>query len=266
MSAFGIVGQMFAPIPKELPITSSITPTSTLDPAAAQYLAQHVARVKLKAAEDSYKWQSQNKILSKKNQHLSTQVEKLERIVRENSLQWRLRERDDWKNLVSAVQKDRDRLEHENGRLTSSNNSLKRQLEANNIEPQDNLITTTSSQEKESPNRSNSSSSNTSNTSNTSSTSSSPNTISVSSTNNIPHPDSANIPQATMMRFKELEAQLAESLLREDKLRSRLNTSDSELIKWKVERQADLLSMISALQQKLNLELEQKWARNRGYR
>ena len=66
MSAFGIVGQMFAPIPKELPITSSITPTSTLDPAAAQYLAQHVARVKLKAAEDSYKWQSQNKILSKK--------------------------------------------------------------------------------------------------------------------------------------------------------------------------------------------------------
>ena len=69
-----------------------------------------------------------------------------------------------------------------------------------------------------------------------------------------------------MMRFKELEAQLADSIAREDSLRERLRAADKELQSWKVEKQTEWIDQISALQSKLNMELEQKWARNRGHR
>ena len=288
--AFGSFGTMFAPLPDERIVEDSSIPPSTLDPAAAQYLAQHVARVKLQAAESAFSWSTLNEQLTRQNTHLQQQVQKLERVVRENSLQWRLRERDDWKNLVSAVQKDRDRLEHENSRHSASIASLRRQLTMNGIEPLE-VTTITSS----SPAYVSSSSSSTTTTSSslssslsssssanatiatstptattTTTTSTSAATAGVSSasakTTSIPHPDAENIPQATLMRFKELEAQLAESLGREDHLRQRLQRCEGELQTWRVEKQADLLAMIEALQQKLNLELEQKWARNRGFR
>ena len=66
-----------------------------------------------------------------------------------------------------------------------------------------------------------------------------------------------------MMRFKELEAQLADSINREDGLRDRLRSAEKELHTWKVEKHTDWMNQIDALS-KLNMELEQKWARNRG--
>ena len=102
---------------------------------AAQYLAAHVAQVKLEAAESEFAWSGQVEKLQKHNRELSAQVARLERVVKENSLQWRLRERDDWKNLVEAVRKDRDRLDSENAKLQSRVASLERQLTTHGIRP-----------------------------------------------------------------------------------------------------------------------------------
>ena len=274
--AFGSLGSFFAPLPEHgsaYAVPSSAhgdggEGTSSLDPAAAQFLADHVAKVKLQAVEAEHDWSTRNDILTRQNSHLTQQVQKLERVVRENSLQWRLRERDDWKNLVSAVQRDRDRLEEENSRMTSTISSLTRQLQTNGLEP---LEPITAAATATTATTTTTTTTMAASSSSSSSSSSAPPATSASiliprSSTSVPHPDSDNIPQATMMRFKELEAQLGESLGREDKLRQRLQQSDSELQSWKVEKQADLLAMIEALQHKLNLELEQKWARNRGYR
>ena len=50
------------------------------------------------------------------------------------------------------------------------------------------------------------------------------------------HPSAEDVPHATMMRFKELEAQLADSINREDGLRDRLRSAEKELHTWKVEK------------------------------
>jgi hypothetical protein len=270
--AFGAFGNIFAPYPEQgachtfpSSVHSRELPSS-LDPAAAQFLADHVARVKLQAAEAEHDWSIRNDNLARQNRSLLQQVQKLERVVRENSLQWRLRERDDWKNLVSAVQRDRDRLEEENSRMSRTVSSLKRQLQSNGIEPQEPITAAAAAAAAATPTTAAAAAA-AAGGGPSAASSSTPATSSASArATDVPHPDSDNIPQATMMRFKELEAQLAESLCREDGLRQRLQHCEGELQSWKVEKQADLLAMIEALQHKLNLELEQKWARNRGYR
>ena len=136
--AFGSIGNLFAPYPVSPPSPLASLPAdddASLEPEAALYLANHVAKVKLEAAEANYKWSSQVDQLTSQNRHLTQQVEKLERVVRENSLQWRLRERDDWKNLVAAVQRDRDRLEADNEKITSTVNVMRKQLQSAGIEP-----------------------------------------------------------------------------------------------------------------------------------
>jgi hypothetical protein len=259
--AFGSIGNIFAPLPQAPPSPLASLPAgddSSLEPEAALYLANHVAKVKLEAAESEYKWSNKVDSLRSRNRHLLHEVERLEKVVRENSLQWRLRERDDWKNLVTAVQRDRDRLEAENVKIMRTVSILKRQLQTAGLEPQELLASPVSG----------ASSPITINENSTKAT-----TITTTSTDEIikprnktPHPDADNIPQATMMRFKELETQLAESLTREDHLRKKLQKCEGELLLWRVEKQADFDNTIQLLQRKLNLELEQKFMRNRGYR
>ena len=278
--AFGFIGGHFAPFPKS-PITLASLPSdhssSSIEPEAALYLANHVAKVKLEAAEADYNWSQRVNTLQSQNRQLTQQVQKLERVVKENSLQWRLRERDDWKNLVAAVQRDRDRLETENTHLTSKVSLLKRQLVSAGVQPNELASTdatptgssiapsTTSLTSTSTP-----TTPTTSTTSTTSSTLPTPTALATptlhKSTADVPHPNADNVPQATMMRFKELEAQLAESLTREDFLRHKLQTCEGELQLWRVEKQADFNDTVQSLQRKLNLELEQKWARNRGFR
>ena len=253
--AFGSIGNLFAPYPVSPPSPLASLPAdddASLEPEAALYLANHVAKVKLEAAEAHYKWSSQVDQLTSQNRHLTQEVEKLERVVRENSLQWRLRERDDWKNLVAAVQRDRDRLEADNEKITSTVNVMRKQLQAAGIEP-DGAFNATGASPPTSPVP-------------PSATNTDTTTTTTTTINNVPHPNADNVPQATMMRFKELEAQLAEALTREDRLRRKLNTCENELQLWKVEKQADFDNTVLLLQSKLNVELEQKFMRKRGYR
>ena len=77
-------------------------------------LANHLAKVKLEAAENRYELSRLLKITQGKNEELEGEVCRLKQLCRENTLHWRLQERDDWKALVEAVQKDRSRLEREN--------------------------------------------------------------------------------------------------------------------------------------------------------
>jgi hypothetical protein len=244
---------------------------------AAQYLAAHVAQVKLEAAECEFAWSTQVDGLRVQNRDLLAQVTRLERVVKENSLQWRLRERDDWKNLVSAVRKDRDRLDSDNAKLLARVASLERQLTTNGIKPLE--MMSPKIQKKNAPSRSSrgrgggtaassQSSGDGGSTDNMTGESggTTPDSPSAMTSSSSVHPSSDDVPHATMMRFKELEAQLADSISREDGLRDRLRASEKELQSWKVEKQTDWINQIGALQSKLNMELEQKWARNRGHR
>lgn len=233
---------------------------------AAQYLAAHVAQVKLEAAEAEYSWSSQVDELRSQNKSLSQEVQKLKRVVKENSLQWRLRERDDWKNLVSTVRKDRDRLDHENAKLKARVASLERQLTLNGVQPVSLMSPETSGRKSRAESGSRSKGRQVDSSGGKSPQSPSDMTERSKSLNSSAHPSEDDVPHATMMRFKELEAQLADSISREDAMRARLRSAERELQLWKVEKQADWLNQIDALQSKLNMELEQKWARNRGHR
>lgn len=171
-----------------------------------------------------------------------TQNRELEIKCRENTLQWRLKERDDWKNLVAAVQRDRSRLEQENGSLKEHIAALHTQISglgAEPVEPCEPFSAATSGAGADQANL------NADRRSGSSGRAS---------------------PGASDLRIRELEAQLRSTRQREDDLRQRLEMAEAEVQKWKVERQADLLAQVHALQSKLNMELEQKWARRRGNR
>ena len=73
------------------------------DPEGLRLLANHLAKVKLEAAEQIYALTNEGKYLKEKNEELSSQVLHLKQQCRENTLHWRLQERDDWKALLESV-------------------------------------------------------------------------------------------------------------------------------------------------------------------
>ena len=91
-------------------------------------MANHLAKVKLEAVEQIYSLGTKVKQVNEENKELCGEVARLKQLCRENTLHWRLQERDDWKALVEAVQKDRSRLENDNEKLSCEISALRKQL------------------------------------------------------------------------------------------------------------------------------------------
>lgn len=207
-------------------------------------LANHLAKVKLEAAENRYELSRLLKITQGKNEELEGEVCRLKQLCRENTLHWRLQERDDWKALVEAVQKDRSRLERENEKLVTEISLLRQQVTSLGHVPEapENSAyvsplkaTTTSSTPQEEDygydSRRNSSCS----------------------------PSIDDDPAGYIGR---LEEDLGLSKRRESALREKLASLTAQLERWRIEKQSDLENQVDALRHKLDAELQAKWERS----
>ena len=217
-------------------------------------LATHLAEVKLRAAESNYELNSRLRQLEADNDRLRDEVLTLELHAQENTLQWRLKERDDWKALVQAVQADRSRLEHENDQLKAEVLSYRRQL---GIEKEE-TIDHNASEGGTNQGRDSSESKAQMMATPTRRRVSSP--VIVRSGSDRGASSGAPVDGAS---FAELEAQLDDALQREADLRARLEIATSKLESWRVQKEADLEGQIEALRQKLDIELENKWKRRK---
>lgn len=208
-------------------------------------LANHLAKVKLEAAEQLYSINTKLKGVSEENRELHSEVARLKQLCRENTLHWRLQERDDWKALVEAVQKDRSRLENDNERLSNEISLLRKQLTSLGYVPE-----TPDNSAYVSPRRGSVGSGDGA----SSQADSGPTPRSAS-----PSMDFSQNPQG---HIEHLEEALAESKRRESSLREKLSSVTAQLEKWRIEKQSELESQIGALRHKLDRELQAKWERN----
>ena len=224
--------------------TGSLTYTTTMsDVEGLRLLANHLAKVKLEAAENRYELSRLLKITQGKNEELEGEVCRLKQLCRENSLHWRLQERDDWKALVEAVQKDRSRLERENEKLVTEISLLRQQVTSLGhvpeapensayISPLKATATSPTRQEEDhgSGSRRNSCS-----------------------------PSIDDDPAGYIGR---LEEDLGLSKRRESALREKLASLTAQLERWRIEKQSDLENQVDALRHKLDTELQAKWERS----
>lgn len=219
------------------------------DPDGLRLLATHLAKVKLEAAEQIYALTTQGKYLQQENEELNNQVLQLKQLCRENTLHWRLQERDDWKALVEAVQRDRTRLENENEKLMEEISILRKQI-------------TTLGRVPETP---------------TTSAYVSPSSKQKISRQYNYNEDRKDVDEAVSYgddskptfdtnnvsgHINHLEEELSKSKRRESSLRDKLSTLKAQLEQWRIEKQTELESQIGALRRKLDKELEEKWERS----
>jgi|EP00945_MAST-04E_sp_MAST-4E-sp1_P004403 chromosome segregation ATPase len=209
-------------------------------------LANHLAKVKLEAAEQIYSLGTKVKQVNEENKELCGEVARLKQLCRENTLHWRLQERDDWKALVEAVQKDRSRLENDNEKLSCEISALRKQLTSLGHAPE-----TPDDSAYVSPRRGSVASADGAGSHIVAGHS--------SSRPDSPSVDFLNDPQG---HIQHLEGALGESKRRESVLREKLASVTAQLEQWRIEKQSELESQIGALRHKLDTELQAKWERN----
>ena len=218
------------------------------DPEGLRLLANHLAKVKLEAAEQIYALTNEGKYLKEKNEELSSQVLHLKQQCRENTLHWRLQERDDWKALVEAVQKDRTRLENENESLMEEISLLRKQITSLGHmpdSPANSKYVSPSTKSKTGPRYNEEGHM----------VPVSPVAFEHKDTNGLDKNDLSN-------HIAHLEEELSKSKRRESSLRDKLSTLKAQLGQWRIEKQTELEAQIGALRLKLDRELEEKWERS----
>ena len=220
------------------------------DPEGLRLLANHLAKVKLEAAEQIYTLTTRGKFLQQENEELNVQVLHLKQQCRENTLHWRLQERDDWKALVEAVQRDRTRLETENEHLMEEISVLRKQLTTLGHVPEapTNSSYVSPSSKQKTAARYNYNNNNTDEQEE----------VSEDGNSRSPSYDKSDVSD----HINHLEEELSKSKRRESALRDKLSTLKAQLEQWRIEKQTELESQIGALRLKLDKELEAKWERS----
>lgn len=105
-----------------------------MDGEGIRLMAQHLARVKLDAAEQSYALKQRLRSRQEEQKQMLAELELCRRklseseatimmMKKESSRKYCIEERNDWKALVAALNKDRSRVQKENEQLVAERNS-----------------------------------------------------------------------------------------------------------------------------------------------